>query len=183
MPTIRERLQAVLDECAGELEALEDRRSKLEEERAEAIVRIREEFAEKIAAVDADLEAARRMQKALEGPKPRTPKEEKPKQRQPRTPDNPGRERPSQRVLGAVLAAIAGGADIVGLMTDSVDYSRGSVENALPWLRGDGLIRLTGERKIDPDNPKVHNTARTYAITPEGEEYLRANLSTNGTPA
>jgi hypothetical protein len=179
MGTLVDRLAAFLEESAEEVAALESRREELESERAERIVAIREEYAERIKAVDEELATVRKLKHALEGPKPKAPKVEP--QRRLRTPDR-AEEIPgvSDRVKLATLKAIADGADVSLLIADAVGFSRGSVDNALPHLRREGFIRLTGERRISPEH---HSKARTYAVTPEGEAYLQANLSTNGTNA
>lgn len=182
MGTLTERLAAFLEESTGEVAELERRREELESERADRIVAIREEYAEKIKAVDAELDMVRRLHKALEGPRPREPKPAKSA-----APTQPGahRFRPTPEKLNAVLRAIADGADIQPLMMehDAVDFSKGTVDNALIHLREDGLVRLTGERRAYPDREDVHTKARTFALTPEGEAFVSANLSTNGTPA
>jgi hypothetical protein len=175
MGTLVDRLAAFLEESADEVAALESRREELESERAERIVALREEYAEKIKAVDEELATVRKLKHALEGPKPRA-KPTEPKRPAPGS--GPSRFRPTEGKMRELLEVIRDGADIVGLMEDRVSFSRGTVENGISHLREDGLIRLTGERKASPD-PNVHTRARTYAITPEGEAWLSANVNGN----
>jgi hypothetical protein len=173
MGTLVDRLAAFLEESADEVAALESRREELESERAERIVALREEYAEKIKAVDEELATVRKLKNALEGPKPRA-KPAEPKRAAPGQGSH--RFRPTDEKLRAVLAVMRDGADTVPLIQDRVDFSRGTVENAIPHLREDGLIRLSGERRASEGS---FTKVRTYSITPEGEAWLSANVNGN----
>lgn len=161
MPTLRDRLAAMLDESAGEVTALESKRQALRSERDAEIAAIRERYAGRIADIETELETVQRVRRALEGPKPKAPKE----------PPKPKRAiafRPGNDKLLAVLRAIESGADQVPSIDDAVSFSRGTVENSLIALRDDGWIRLSGERRVQGANVK----ARTYALTPDGREAI-----------
>lgn len=164
MSRLRERLSALLEESAEEIEALKGKRATLQAERDAEIAAIRERYTAQFTELNEELAAAERIRKALEGPKP---KEAKPApQRQPR---HAPKFRPGDDKLLAVLRAVANGLDTVADIDGGVDFSRGSVENAVLALREDGSIRLSGERRVKGTNAK----ARTYALTPAGEEAIR----------
>jgi hypothetical protein len=182
MTSLTERLRLMLAEAQAETETLEAQRDALRAERDAEIAVIRERFGARIGAIETELTTVKRLERALNPVAP-TPAREP----EPQAPPQRARIRTvemvsgvSDRVLRETLAAIAGGADIVPLISEQVDFSRGSVENAIPHLRTRGLIRLTGERKSSPGSP---TKARTYAATPEGEAFLEAALSTNGASA
>lgn len=177
MTSLTERLRAMLAETESERSSLESRRAELAAERDSRIDAIRTEYAEKLTALDADLAMVKRIERALEPPESRQARQAPPQRTRPVT--EVPKWRPTNVNLRAVLAAIETGHETVSTITEVVDVSRGTVDNAIGTLRSDGMIRLAGTIAANEHGAK----ARAYKLTPAGIEFLNANRGTVGNGA
>lgn len=183
--SLKERLAAFAEEAREEREALEARRRELAADRDADIEAIRtrhlqaahaemeearRDWKARIAEVGEELQAARRIDRALNPPEP---KPKKPKSYPSRSPLREGRKwRPRDETLLSALQAMRDGADTISLITAASPLSRASIDHAVATMRDDGLVRLTGER---PTSPNAKTPTRTYAITPAGLDFLTSN--------
>lgn len=177
MPSLTERLRAMLAEAGGEREQLEAQRSELMAERDSRIDAIRTEYAAKLAAIDADLATAKRIERALEPPE----RKAKEPAATPGRKRKPVKWRPRPENVRAILNAVESGRETISEIEAAVDLTRSGVDNAMASLREDNLIRLAGSKTVEGTNAK----ARIYRLTPAGTEYLNEQREpvSNGAPA
>lgn len=79
---------------------------------------------------------------------------------------------PSEDKRRAVLEAIRDGAETMSDITARIPFSSATAKRTVEVSREDGLVRLSGER---PTSDGRGRSARTYALTAAGNDYLAAN--------
>jgi DNA-binding transcriptional ArsR family regulator len=164
MSGLTERLRAMLAETTDERSGLETRRSELAAERDAKLDEVRREYGERIAVIDAELATVKRIERALDPPERVKRDSGENGAKTPAKPPRNLRWRPKDAAMREVLLAIDGGAATVSEITEAVSVSRGTVDNAVAWLREDGLVRLAGTVKT----PNGRSEAKAYRLTPQG---------------
>lgn len=174
--TLTDKARELLEAAQGEREELQRRKADLLSEREADVARVREQYRVRLDAVEAELELADRLWRALDPEGFKAERESRAK-RNGRGPGRPPKEpttttnnwRPNDESLRVVLGAIVEGKDTVGQIAKIRDVSsRATVDRAVNVLREDGLIRLAGVGQYN---------AKKYRLTPEGHEWLTHRMT------